>query len=286
MILCGLLGSKFEYNDYTGFEIQPTARVMWAPHHQHRLWAAVSRAVRTPSRLEYGTKNLGTVIPPQPPAIPVATTIFFEGNPQFESEHVISYEMGYRTILIDDVSIDFTAFYTNYSNLRSMQSSTPFFNLATGALEVSSVFSNNFKAQTYGLEVAAVWQMLDWWRWDANYSLLKTNTEGVDTENITSSSPQQHVSLRSSMTPWKNINLDILFRYVDSNEAVGFFGSTIIDEYVSLDIRLAWRPVNNLELSLVEQNLLAGQHLEYRQEAITTPTEIDRGMYGKLTWYF
>ncbi len=73
---------------------------------------------------------------------------------------------------------------------------------------------------------------------------------------------------------------------MDSNNAIGFFGSTVINDYVSMDIRLAWNPVNNLELSLVGQNLLAEQHLEYRQEAITTPTEIDRGMYGKLVWHF
>jgi iron complex outermembrane receptor protein len=80
--------------------------------------------------------------------------------------------------------------------------------------------------------------------------------------------------------------MDILFRYVDSNKAIGFFGSTVINDYVSMDIRLAWNPINNLELSLVGQNLLAKQHLEYRQEAITTPTEIDRGMYGKVVWQF
>lgn len=279
------LGSKFEYNDYTDFEIQPTARVMWAPHHQHRFWAAVSRAVRTPSRLEYGTKNLSLVMPPQPPATP-AIAVFFEGTPQFDSEQVISYEMGYRTTLIKNVSIDFTAFYSDYSELRSMQLGTPYFNQTTGSLEVLNIFRNDFKAQTYGFEIATVWQMLDWWRWDVNYSLLKIDIDGPDTENITASSPQQQVSIRSAISPWQDINLDILLRYVDSNKAIGFFGSTIINDYISMDVRLAWHPVSDLELSLVGQNLLAEQHLEYRQEAITTPTEIDRGIYGKLAWQF
>ena len=280
------LGSKFEYNDYTGFEIQPTARLMWAPHHQHRLWAAISRAVRTPSRLEYGTKNLTSVIPPQPPTIPVATAIFFEGMPQFGSEKVISYEIGYRTTLIDNVSIDFTAFYNDYHDLRSIQLSQPVFNPIAGVIEVSNIFSNNAKAQTYGFEIAAVWQMLDWWRWDANYNLLKTDIESSEAENITASSPQQRVSLRSSISPWQDINLDILLRYVDSNKTMGFFGSEVINDYLSMDIRLAWRPVSDIELSLVGQNLLAEQHLEYRQEGITTPTEIDRGVYGKIAWQF
>jgi iron complex outermembrane receptor protein len=279
------LGSKFEYNDYTDFEIQPTARLMWAPHHQHRLWAAVSRAVRTPSRLEYGTKNLAIVNPPQTPTEPT-TAIFFEGTSQFDSEQVISYEIGYRSTMIDNVSIDFTAFYNDYNDLRSMRTSMPVFNPTTGALEISNIFSNNAKAQTYGFEIAAVWQMLDWWRWDANYSLLKTDLDGPEIENITTRSPQQHVSLRSSISPWQDVNLDILLRYVDNNETIGFFGSEVINDYFSMDIRLAWQPIKNMELSLVGQNLLAEQHLEYRQEAITTATEIDRGMYGKISWHF
>ncbi len=276
------LGSKFEYNDYTGFEVQPTARIMWAPHHHHRLWGGISRAVRTPSRLEHDLNILASVIPATP-----AIAVVIDGNSQFDSEEVISYELGYRTTLIDDVSIDFTAFYNDYRNIRSISSGAPFFNTATGSIEVPSFFSNDFRAQTYGFEIAAVWQMLDWWRWDANYSLLKTNFNLKHANDIAgATSPQQRVSIRSSISPWHNIDLDILFRYVDSNKARGFFGTTEINDYFSMDIRLAWQPIDDIELSLVGQNLLAEQHLEYRQENFTKPTEIDRGMYGKLTWHF
>ncbi len=73
---------------------------------------------------------------------------------------------------------------------------------------------------------------------------------------------------------------------IDTNTVVGNFGSEVINDYVSLDIHLAWRPVDGIELSLVGQNLLAGQHQEYRQESFTKPTEIDRGIYGQLTWRF
>jgi iron complex outermembrane receptor protein len=258
---------------------------MWIPHLKHRFWASVSKATRTPSRLEHDMNSLAHVIPPLPPATP-AVALFYKGNRQFDSEQVVSYEFGYRTTLIEDVSIDFTAFYNDYSDLRSVESGTPVFNPATGVAELSYSFNNNSRAQTYGFEIATVWQMLDWWRWDANYSLLKTDFDRPGAESVHGHSPQQHVSLRSTMSPRQDIDLDILFRYVDRNKAIGFFGSTVIDDYVSMDIRLAWRPVNNIELSLVGQNLLAKQHLEYQQEILTAPTEIDRGVYGKLTWQF
>ncbi len=234
------LGAKIEYNDYSGFEVQPTARLMWVPYIKHRLWAAVSRAVRTPSRFEHDASLLATVISPQSPATP-AIAVFLEATPEFFSEQVISYELGYRTTLINNLSIDFTAFYNDSSNLRVTQSTIPRFNPATGVIELTSTFINELRAQVYGFEVASVWQMLDWWRWDANYSLLKTHFEEgtLKGDSGRSVNPQQHVSLRSIISPSQDIDIDVLFRYVDKNKAVGFYGSTVIDDYVSLDIRIA-----------------------------------------------
>jgi len=265
------LGSKFEHNDYSGFEAQPTARIMWAPHHQHRLWVAASRAVRTPSRINNGVKITAAVFPTGPDSV---TAITVNGSNQFESEEVISYEFGYRTTFIDNLSIDFTAFYNDYSHLKSNESLTGIPN------EIATVFANNNSAQTYGFEVATVWQMLDWWRWDANYSLFKMEFDGQDAAAETGISPQQSVSFRSAISPTKDIDLDLLFRYV------GTYRDPDINDYVSLDIRLAWQPIKSLELSLAGQNLLAEHHLEYTNTSFPTPIEIDRGMYGKLVWHF
>ncbi len=278
------LGSKIEYNDYSGFEVQPTVRIMWAPHQQHRLWAGFSRAVRTPSRAEHDMDLVIRMSPPlrEPVQLP-AIQLTINGTRDFSSEDVLNYEIGYRTTIIDNVSIDFTAFYNQYQNLRSAELVST---LNHGTyIELAYTFANNHSAQTYGLEISTVWQMLNWWRWDANYSLLKTDLYGKNVELETAESPEHHVSLRSSMSPLESIDLDILFRYVDSARAVREAMPTI-DAYTSLDIRIAWRPVENIELSLVGQNLLASHHLEYVQEAFTPITEINRGMYGQLSWQF
>lgn len=281
------LGSKFEYNDYSGFEAQPTVRIMWAPHQQHRLWAAFSRAVRTPSRAEHDLDIFALMFPPRPiSGVPIsipATQIVIDGNRGYGSEDVLSYELGYRTTLIENVSIDFTAFYNAYKNLRSAESESTFFNGTY--IEQVFTFANEHRGQTYGLEVATVWQMLNWWRWDANYSFLKTDLYGDHVELQIAESPEHRVSLRSSLSPIESVDLDVLFRYVDSTRAVRI-ETPSIDSYVSLDIRLAWRPIESLELSLVGQNLIGAHHLEYVQEAFTPVTEINRGMYGAVTWRF
>ncbi|MGR9114210.1 MAG: TonB-dependent receptor plug domain-containing protein [Gammaproteobacteria bacterium] len=280
------LGSKFEHNDYSGFEAQPSAKIMWAPHFQHRLWASVSRSVRTPSRGEHNAMLVQTVLPPKevlPGVFSPPVAVVLNGSTKFDSEQVISYELGYRTTFIHSLSIDVAAFYNVYHDLRSVRADGI---SASGAvLEQSVSFRNDNEAHTYGFEVSSVWQMLNWWRWDANYSLLKTDMDDSALRQ-TGMSPQQRVSVRSVLSLQKDVDLDFWLRYVDTNTAVSTFGLTEIKDYLTLDIRLAWRPYQNIELSLVGQNLLDQHHLEYRQENQTLPTEIDRGMYGKLSWNY
>ncbi|MCK9606844.1 MAG: TonB-dependent receptor [Methylomonas sp.] len=287
------IGSRFEHNDYSGFEGQPSAKVMWAPHNQHRLWAGVSRAVRTPSRAErYGSVLTG-VVPPQqaappllcPPACTPPVGIVAQGNTRYQSEEVIAYEAGYRTTFSKSVSLDVTGFYNVYRDLRFAEEGTPSFN-GTSATQPLN-FTNQLGGRTYGVEIATIWQMLNWWRWDVNYSWLHThinpNAIGAPQTNI---SPQQRVSLRGVLSPWNDIDLDFWFRYVDSNFSVGSLGENTIKNYVTLDLRAAWRPIKDVELSVVGQNLLQQSHLEYISENQTFPTLIVRGLYGKISWNF
>ncbi len=278
------LGSKFEHNDYSGFEVQPTARFMWIPHPNHRIWGAVSRAVRTPSRADTDATILVRVIPPN--SSPQAIAVYAQGNKNFKAEDVITYELGYRTTFTDQLSFDFTAFYNHYDNLRAAVPQTPVFDPSFGGIKSMNMLRNPGSLQTYGFEVTTVWQMLSYWRWDANYSLLKTDFNDALAQSNTAVSPQQRVSLRSIVSPTKNIDLDLILRYVDKSIAIGSFDTETIKGYISMDVRMAWRPVSGIELSMVGQNLLAQHHQEYREESFTQPTEIDRSFYGKISWRF
>lgn len=278
------LGNKFEHNDFTGFEGQPTARLMWAPALNHRLWAGVSRAVRTPSRGEANMRLTTAVVPPSSPFfIPVELAL--EGNTSLRSEDVIAYEVGYRTTMIKSVSVDVTAFYNDYAHMRDASQGAVYFDPIRGVLVQPLPFSNNLKAKTYGVEVSTVWQMLDWWRWDANYSLLKTEVPQTAMA-VVGISPQQRMNLRSAVNIRPDLDFDVWFRYVGNNAAATASGNSYIPDYVTMDARLAWRPEPDLEISLVGQNLLTNSHLEYQQENLVLPTFIDRGMYGKISWNF
>ena len=281
------LGSKFEQNDYSDFEMQPSARLLWTPHPEHTLWAAVSRAVRTPSRAEHDATLLNTVIPPAPPFNPLPVALTIVGGPDYDSEELLAWELGYRMAPGPDLSLDFAFFYNDYDELRSYEQEAPIF-MGT-YLEQPLRFDNRFKAETCGIELAAMYQAADWWRLDLAYSYLNMDIDTNHNDNQYGEEARHQVSLRSAIN-LGNVDLDLWLRYVDDVKSVNSrtpeTGRWEIDDYVTLDVRLAWQVKNNLELALVGRNLLDDAHPEYIQENFINPTEIERSLHGKITYQF
>jgi iron complex outermembrane receptor protein len=144
---------------------------------------------------------------------------------------------------------------------------------------------NNDDAETYGVELATDWAPLDCWRIYAAYTFLNIKMYSPDPTIATASdegtNPQHQFSLRSQMDFGRDVDFDLWLRYVDKLPAID------VGSYVTLDARLAWRPVRNLELSFVGRNLFHNRHLEFIPELINTlPTETERSYYGKITWSF
>ena len=60
-----------------------------------------------------------------------------------------------------------------------------------------------------------------------------------------------------------------------------------ISAYATIDVRIAWRPQPNLELSLVGLNLIEPAHQEFAATQVSTrQREVQRSVYGKITWRF
>jgi iron complex outermembrane receptor protein len=269
------LGTKIEHNDYTGFEFEPSGRLQWNVAQKQMIWAAVSRAVRTPSRVDEDER-----VPFAPPTSAIFPNLL-TGNSDFESETVIAYELGYRAQLSKKVSTSISTFYNDYEDVRS-----------TGVNPVTILpfeFQNNLHGETYGVELSADYQIFDWWRLHGGYDLLKEHirvepgkTDINDALNETSD-PQQQFQIRSSMDLPANVDLDAGLRWVDT--LVNNNGTTrgIVPSYFEMDVRIGWRPTKHLELSIVGQNLLHDQHPEY---GFPSPTreEIERSVFGKVSY--
>lgn len=280
------LGSKFEHNDYTGVEIQPSVRLLWTPHDRHSVWASVSRAVRTPSRAEDDVR-LNQQGGPVPGSI-----VALLGNRSFDSEELIAYELGYRVQAHDRLSFDLATFYNDYSHLRSLRSPGTNFFFETSPAPPHAVIpfhvGNDLYGETYGAELTATWQMLDWWRWTASYTYLQMQIhddsaipDRTSERTLEGSSPHHQISIRSKMDLPHNIELDGAIRYVDVLPAPK------VSSYTTLNLRLSWKLRPNVEIAIVGQSLFDNRHLEFTPSTIATQTaEVERAVYGKLTWNF
>ncbi len=212
------------------------------------------------------------------------------GNSNIESEELLAYELGYRIIPAENLSVDIAAFYNDYDNLRTLEPGLPFRETSPAPphLVIPFTGSNKMDGDVYGVEIATNFKPVDWWNLSAAYTYLQIqlhiDEDSGDTisEGAEGESPHNQLSLRSSFDLPKDFEIDLWLRYTDN------LPSLDIDSYVTLDARLAWKPIRNLEVSVVGQNLLDDQHPEFKQEAFisSSPTEVERSVYGKFTWRF
>lgn len=275
------LGSKFEHNDFTGFEVQPGIRLGWKLSEAAYTWASVARAVRTPNQLEDGLLIYCTAFQAGLGFCSPAGSTVPRGNRDLKSEKLIAYEAGLRLWHEQALSADLAMFFNDYTDLRSNESSPPPFGM----------FGNSLKAKTYGGELAVGWQPAEWIGVRAFYNLLKMNVErqGGSTDArseyaLENSSPRQSGGLRLSLQPRGDLSMETFVRYVDPLVATATPG------YTGLNARLAWRPWSSLELALVGENLLDRQHPESGSPpsaAQPTPrasNQIQRSVFAEFRW--
>jgi iron complex outermembrane receptor protein len=273
------LGTKLEHNDFTGFEVQPSARLTYLPTDRQTVWAAVSRAVRTPSETE-GKQMIrfASGYPLQGPdgGLYVPTRV---SNDSVESEVLWAYELGYRVQPQKKISMDVAAFYNDYSHLVSGLPDNFVPGAPIGILEI--VPYNQMHGESYGGETVVTVSLTDSWRVSGSYSLLLMHLRGElesDAQAAERNAPTHQVVLRSSYDFTSKLGLDSQLRYVDNVDA--------IPAYVTADVHLSYKITKNLEVSLVGQNLFDGSHPEQASSIGILTREVPRGFYGKLTWQF
>ena len=258
------LGTKIEHNDYTGFEIQPSGRVNWTLSPSASLWAAVSRAVRTPSRID---REL--FAPAQPP-------YFLAGGPGFHSEEALAYELGFRHQQ-GSLALSVATFYSRYHGLRSLEQVNP-------PAAVPLVIGNGQDGESFGAELTAEYLLTNRWRVRSGYTELRVhiwpNPGSTDTSRgaAESHTPDRQFFLHSSVDLPAHLALAAGFRAIDD------ITNQQVPAYAELNATLTWQPTSKLDLSLVGQNLLHRRHAEFGAPA--TRRGIERGVYGAVAWRF
>jgi iron complex outermembrane recepter protein len=266
------VGSKLERNDYTGFEVEPNVRLSWLLNSNQALWSAISRAVRTPSRID---QDFSEAAPPH--------FVILEGGSDFKSESVLAYELGYRVQLDQQLSASVSSFFNHYNDVRSTT--------ITPATLLPFFFANGLEGDTYGLEFTSNYQATDTWSLHAGYTLLKEHLHvkpgQIDINDALNETadPQHQFSLRSSLNLPRHTEFDTALRWVDTLHTNNGPVVGTVPSYFELDTHLAWHASDRLEFALVGQNLLHNRHPEYGFPEPSRP-EIERSAYGKFTWRY
>jgi iron complex outermembrane receptor protein len=253
------LGARIERNPYTGNEFLPNARLAFKLAPDHLLWAAVSRAVRGPSRLDADSH------------IPRDAPFLLDGGPEVRSEVAEVVELGYRGQPTSDISYSVTAFHTEYDQLRTLE-------IAPSGTHV--VFANEMEGKTSGIEMWGTYQALPEWRLSAGYTALKDRLRlmpgsfDLDAPSAVGKNPAHSWQLRSALTIAENRDLDIALRHVAA------LSSPDVPAYTAVDLRFGWRFQPNLELSVAATNLFNANHAEYGP--IATRSRIPRTVSVQL----
>lgn len=264
------LGAKLEHNEFSGFEIQPSGRIAWTLSAHQVLWGAVSRAVRSPSRVDRDLSvpslvvggNRGTLI----------------DNSDFDSEELLALELGYRVRPLDKLAVSLATYYNFYDDLRSIDQ------ISADTLKVD----NHFEGKTWGVELAGDFQAADWWRLRGGYDYLHKHispTRSAAVPGVREGNDPHHIFKLQSIMDFRgffkdkdSFQLDVAGRYYDA------LMDPHVPGYISCDVRLAWAWMDRLEISIVGQNLLDNQHPEFG--ALASRQEIPRSVYGKVTLRF
>lgn len=237
------VGSKFLHNEYTGFEIQPSLRMALTPSSLHTLWAAVTRAVRTPSRFDVDLADFKLI-----------------EHPEFVSEKVIAYELGYRIRPANTLRFSIAAYYNQYDDLRTFNT--------TGDTAAIFYFGNDLKSNSWGLELSGTFLISNWWRLKGGYTYLdknftyKATNLYPNTELLEAIDPNHQFLLHSIMDISESLELDVVLRAIDKLPAVPISNLPEIPAYVNINARLGW-VYNFMTFSIAGQNLLSPSKPEF-----------------------
>ncbi len=280
------LGSKIEHNAYTGLEYEPSTQLVWSVTDRQGLWLSAARAVRQPSRVDVSLNVDAATFPVNGGSTFGLLKILGAPNPEAEQLH--DYEAGYRAQVSKRLSLDIAIFSSFYKHLQTLEPRNPFFTASPAPphLVLPSEFDYNARAHNYGGEVFLTWSATARWKVVPGYSFLHMKvvrdpvSRDSQVELTPGNSPKHQFQIRSLMSLRRNIDWDSSLSYV------GRLGNLGIPSYTRLDTRLAWRIGEFVELSAAGQNLLGPRHPEFLDTTGIDPTQVERSVFGKITWRF
>jgi len=272
------LGVKVERNGYSGVEAQPSARLVWTPRPDEAAFVSVTRAVRTPSRVEQDFERTAL--------LNAATPLFLRlvPNDDFTSETLVAYEAGHRFRPVPNLFVTTAAYFNRVNDILSTEPGQMFVEATPEpAHQIMPVlFANGLHGNTRGLEVTADFRPREWLRWTGTYSLLRIElTRDADSRDLSQEvrgerlNPRHQVHSQVSLDIVKRWEIDWLVRHV--GELPGSVAA-----YTTSDVRLGFRVTPTVDVSVVGRDLHHARHLEFPGGGVGN-VQIERSAFFKVT---
>ena len=287
-----IAGVHAGHNEFTGFEIQPTARLLWTPNAKSSTWFAVSRAVRTPAIYHRGFDAIFMPLQIQPGMYAYLHTF---GDNNEDSETVLAYEAGERFQPSRRLSLDISVFYNNYSNLESLALGYPTYVFPTtslpGYLSIPSTLDNGAHGKTWGGDLSLNWKVNSRWRLSGGYSELRLKTRpnaglNVQALPLSNVNPNHQFQAHSSLDLTRKWQIDAGVYYTSNIQSNLLSQLIPIPGHTRGDLRIGWRPTEQLDFSAGIQDAFNALHLELVSSRFYQPLEVRRNIYGAIRWQF
>jgi len=276
-----IAGAKLEHHSDIGFAPQPSLRLLWLPEEQMSFWAAVSRAVRTPSRGETDGRLIIATIPTlegQPPFFAIG-----EGNPDQEAEKLTAFEIGGRLRPTEWLFLDLATFVHFLKDGGDVELKAPVSmeEPYSDLMKLPLLMGNYTNGEIYGIEMSAGWHLRPNWRLQGSYTYLNAQLNLRELALISRSDPNHRLVLNSWMELTDDLQLDGTLRYTGDLADLG------VDSYVEMDLRLGWQVGDRALFELVGRDLLHARHQEFQTGVIRyEPTQKQREVYVALSYGF
>ncbi len=298
--LIATVGSKVGHSTLAGFQLQPSARMIWLLDTKQSLWGAVSRAVVAPSIQDkelWVPVNLGTYN-----GLPVVGNI--AGNPLFRPEEVISGELGYRFRPNRHVSFDLATFRNIDHRIQSLTFNVPVYTPTPSPhLEADFTYGNGYSGVSLGAELAANWRPTPDLQFSAAYTCIRGDSKQVQPGNISQvdvfSTPRNTVAVTGNWAfahGWNAggmlYDAGVVKYPAETQEELAFDANTGLESsrvphYTRLDLHLkrAVRQRGLLEFS--GTNLLQPRHPEFVVSNTFIVSHLTpRSLFARASWSF
>ncbi len=254
------VGVRAEDTTYTGVEWMPQLRLEFIPAPDHVFWSSLSRAIRSPSRID---RDL--VVPGAPPYV-------IGPDDAFHSERADVAELGWRGRGPWGTTLSLTAFHHRFDDLRTLEPGGP-----VSAYHIE----NGGRGRTSGVEGWAEARLHPAWRLVGGFVAMSNVFElqpgHVDlSSDKLGNNPRRTALLRSLWNVTPAHELDVTTRYMSR------LPNPDVPAPAVTDVRAGWHISRDLDLSVVVNDVFTRRYAE--AGAAAQRALFGRSAFVRLSW--